>query len=99
MRNPWLDIGEADYVGHMSSPAVNQRPVLNELLREVLQTYRPRHLEVVRTTDSDGDAHYTLLVRDESRKRTIATSNLDDAELMDCARWLESATGFRLITY
>ncbi len=23
MRNPWLDITDADYIGHMSSPAVN----------------------------------------------------------------------------
>ena len=27
MNNPWLDISEADYVGHMNSPAVGQRPV------------------------------------------------------------------------
>lgn len=27
MRSPWLDIADADYVGHMSSPAVQQRPV------------------------------------------------------------------------
>jgi hypothetical protein len=40
MRNPWLDIPEADYVGHMSSPVVNQRPVLNRLLREALQRVR-----------------------------------------------------------
>src|SRR6476646_10390128 len=31
MSNPWLAIPEADYVGHMSSPTVNQRPVLSRL--------------------------------------------------------------------
>jgi hypothetical protein len=42
MKNPWLDIAEGDYVGHMSSPAVNQRPVLNRLLRDALARIQPR---------------------------------------------------------
>jgi len=29
MSNPWLDITEGDYVGHMSSPAVDQRLALS----------------------------------------------------------------------
>ena len=41
MRNPWLDIAEVDYVGHMSSPAVNQRPVLSRLLRDALESAQP----------------------------------------------------------
>lgn len=41
MTNPWLDIPEADYVGHMSSPAVGQAPVLARLLGSVLETVRP----------------------------------------------------------
>ena len=36
--NPWLDISESDYVGHMSSPDVNQRPVLSRLLRDALES-------------------------------------------------------------
>jgi SAM-dependent methyltransferase len=41
MSNPWLDIPEADYVGHMSSPAVGQRPVLSRLLGEAFEVVRP----------------------------------------------------------
>ncbi len=41
MGNPWLDINEVDYVGHMSSPAVNQRPVLSRLLRDALESALP----------------------------------------------------------
>jgi len=40
-RSCWLEIPEADYVGHMSSPAVGQRPVLGRLLGEVLKAVRP----------------------------------------------------------
>lgn len=42
MRNPWLDIPEVDYVGHMSSPTVNQRSVLSRLMGDALQSVRPR---------------------------------------------------------
>lgn len=41
MSNPWLEIPEADYVGHMISPAVGQRTVLGRLLGEVLEAVRP----------------------------------------------------------
>jgi SAM-dependent methyltransferase len=57
MRNPWLDISEADYIGHMSSPAVNQRPVLNELLREVLENHRPGTVLVVGCSTGNGFEH------------------------------------------
>jgi len=32
MRNPWLDISDGDYVGHMSSPSVMQRPMLSRII-------------------------------------------------------------------
>ena len=54
-------------------------------------------LEVTRSTDSDGDAHYKLVIRDGTKTRTITSAVFDDAELMDCAGWLESTTGFRLV--
>jgi hypothetical protein len=41
MSNPWLDITEVDYVGHMTSPAVNQRPVLSRLLGDALESALP----------------------------------------------------------
>jgi hypothetical protein len=64
-------------------------------VREVV--FDEGQLEVTRSTDSDGDAHYKLVIRDDTKMRTIMSSVFDDAELMDCARWLESATGFRLV--
>ena len=53
-------------------------------------------LELTRSVDSDGDAKYRLTVLNGSRKRTIETTMFDDAELVECARWVEAATGFPL---
>src|SRR4029453_16772882 len=55
--NPWLEIDVADYLGHMHSPAVNQGPILNELLREALQDLRPRTVLVVGCSDGNGLEH------------------------------------------
>jgi SAM-dependent methyltransferase len=57
MNNPWLDIPEADYVGHMSSPAVGQRPVLSRLLGETLQSVRPHALLVLGCSTGNGLEH------------------------------------------
>jgi SAM-dependent methyltransferase len=57
MRNPWLDIPEVDYVGHMSSAAVNQRPVLSRLLGEALETVRPRTVLVLGGSTGNGLEH------------------------------------------
>jgi SAM-dependent methyltransferase len=57
MANPWLEIDVADYLGHMHSPAVNQGPILNELLREALQDLRPRTVLVVGCSDGNGLEH------------------------------------------
>jgi SAM-dependent methyltransferase len=57
MRNPWLDISEADYVGHMSSPAVDQRRVLSGLFREVLQNHHPKAVLVVGCSTGNGFEH------------------------------------------
>jgi SAM-dependent methyltransferase len=54
MSNPWLDIPEADYVGHMSSPAVGQRPVLGRLLGEALETVRPKVVLVLGCSTGNG---------------------------------------------
>jgi SAM-dependent methyltransferase len=57
MNNPWLDIPEADYVGHMSSPTVNQRPVLSRLLRDALSSVQPRALLVLGCSTGNGLEH------------------------------------------
>jgi SAM-dependent methyltransferase len=57
MSNPWLEIPEADYVGHMSSPAVGQRPVLSRLLGETLQSVRPHALLVLGCSTGNGLEH------------------------------------------
>src|SRR5262245_1447982 len=57
MRNPWLDIPEADYVGHMSSPMVGQRAVLDRLLREALASVRPRAALGLGASTGDGLEH------------------------------------------
>ena len=57
MSNPWLDISETDYVGHMSSPAVGQRPVLGRLLGETLETVRPNVVLVLGCSTGNGLEH------------------------------------------
>jgi SAM-dependent methyltransferase len=57
MSNPWLDIPEADYVGHMSSPAVGQRPVLGRLLGEALETVQPHVVLVLGCSTGNGLEH------------------------------------------
>lgn len=56
-ENPWLDISEADYVGHMSSPGVNQRPVLSRLLRDALASAQPRTVLVLGCSTGNGLEH------------------------------------------
>jgi len=57
MRNPWLDIPELDYVGHMSSPMVNQRPVLSRLMGDALKCVRPRTMLVLGCSTGNGLEH------------------------------------------
>jgi SAM-dependent methyltransferase len=60
--NPWLGIAEADYEGHMSSPAVNQRPVLSRLLREALATTLPPAVLVLGCSTGNGLEHVDAAV-------------------------------------
>ena len=62
MRNPWLDIPEADYLGHMSSPTVGQRPVLGRLLGEVLETVLPSVVLVLGGSTGNGLEHVNSTV-------------------------------------
>jgi SAM-dependent methyltransferase len=57
VKNPWLQIPEADYVGHMNSPAVGQRAVLNRLLGEALEQTRPKTLLVLGCSNGNGLEH------------------------------------------
>jgi len=57
MRNPWLDIPDSDYVGHMSSPTVQQRPMLSRVMREVLESVRPGTMLVLGCSTGNGLEH------------------------------------------
>jgi hypothetical protein len=57
MKNPWLDIPEADYVGHMSTPSVGQRPVLGRLLGEILEDVQPAVVLVLGGSTGNGLEH------------------------------------------
>jgi SAM-dependent methyltransferase len=65
-HNPWLDIPAEDYIAHMSSPAVNQRPVLSRLLGEALERAQPRRVLLLGGATGNGlehvDAHVTRQV-------------------------------------
>ena len=71
MSNPWLDITEGDYVGHMSSPAVNQRPVLSHLLRDVLESTRV--MEVFQLPLDENREASVAAFRSDRNRRDLAT--------------------------
>jgi SAM-dependent methyltransferase len=57
MRNPWLDIPSADYIAHMSSPDVDQLSVLNRLVRDALDRFRPRDFLLLGCSTGNGLEH------------------------------------------
>jgi len=57
MRNPWLDILAADYLGHMSSPEVDQLSVLSRLFRDALDSFRPADLLLLGCSTGNGLVH------------------------------------------
>ena len=60
------------------------------------ETFDHARLEIETNTDSDGDDHFRLVVRDTDRHRTILKTMNDEAEVIDFGRWLASRTGFQL---
>ena len=54
MSNPWLDIPEADYIGHMSSPTVGQEVVLSRLLGEALELALPKTVLILGGSTGNG---------------------------------------------
>ncbi len=101
MKNPWLVIPEADYVGHMSSPDVGQRWVLNRLLHETVEALRPRAMLWLGCANGNGLEHIdpdvttrvTAIDINPAYLRSLAaryptlafTLELHNADLSDCA--------------
>ena len=59
-------------------------------------TYDHAQFAIEHTTDSDGDDLYRLILRSARGDRTIQSAINDDGEIVDCARWFASRTGFEL---
>ncbi len=57
MRNPWLDIPPEDYLGHMSSPEVDQLSALSRLFAEALERFRPRDVLALGCSTGTGFEH------------------------------------------
>lgn len=57
MRNPWLDIPADDYLGHMSSPEVDQFSVLSRLFREAIERFRPADILLLGCSTGNGLVH------------------------------------------
>jgi len=77
MTNPWLNIPEADYVGHMSHPAVNQRSVLNRLMRDVLEDVQPRTFLVLGCSTGNGLEHVNPAVTERVTAVDVNPSYLE----------------------
>jgi hypothetical protein len=60
------------------------------------ETFDHARLEIETSTDSDGDDHFRLIVRDTDRHRMISKMMNDETEVVDFGRWLASRTGFQL---
>jgi len=54
MRNPWLDVPAADYIGHMNSPEVDQLSVLSRLFREALERFLPADVLLLGCATGNG---------------------------------------------
>ena len=54
----------------------------------------PASLEIERWSDSDGDDRFTLIVREDKRRRVLSTALYDQYELTALAEWLAARTGF-----
>lgn len=52
--NPWLNIPLEDYIGHMSSPHVGQRAVLNRLLGDALHATAPASIFIAGASSGNG---------------------------------------------
>jgi len=61
-----------------------------------VRAFEHAQLETSHTTDSDGDTRYELLIRGAAGTKTIESQLHDDMQVLECAHWLKSATGFRL---
>jgi SAM-dependent methyltransferase len=57
MTNPWLEIPEADYVGHMSSEEVGQLQALGTIFRDTLRLFAPAHVLVLGCSSGNGFEH------------------------------------------
>jgi SAM-dependent methyltransferase len=77
MTNPWLDITESDYVGHMGHPAVGQRSVLNRLMREALEDVKPRAFLVLGCSTGNGLEHVDRAVTNRVTVVDINSSYLN----------------------
>ena len=88
----WLAWAHEEWVVHPQR--LDYRLRFGPLVKE--RTFRNAHLQIASSTDSDGDSRYKLLVRDDEKKRTVVSTLFDDREVVDCARWMEAASGFRL---
>jgi hypothetical protein len=64
MTNPWVNIAEADYLGHMSGPAVGQQPVLSRLFGKVLEAIRPTTALLLGGPTGNGLEHIDPAVTD-----------------------------------
>jgi SAM-dependent methyltransferase len=57
MTNPWLEIPEADYVGHMSAEAVGQLQALGQIFHDVLRLFAPANILVLGCSSGNGFEH------------------------------------------
>lgn len=81
--NPWSDIAEADYVGHMASPSVGQRIVLNQMLARAFSEIRPRAVLILGCSTGNGLEHAdpavtTRIVAVDINRQFLATLQARD---------------------
>jgi hypothetical protein len=88
----WLTWGHSEWI--VRNGTLTHRLRFGPWIR--VRTFEHAHLETSRTTDSDGDMRYELLVRGAEGTKTIESQPHDDVLVLECAHWLQEATGFQL---
>jgi SAM-dependent methyltransferase len=90
MRNPWLDIPAADYLGHMGSPDVDQLSALGRLFGETLAHARPADVLLLGCATGNG------LDRIDASVTRLVTGVDINPEYLDCLRAAWPAPPFEL---
>jgi hypothetical protein len=88
----WLTFGRTEL--RLASQSLQVRRHFGP--RSWTQAFDPPHLRIERSTDSDGDEHFTLVVRSGRQRHHLAQSVDQAGPVIYLGRWIAEQTGTHL---